>query len=317
MKNRRFSNTGETGEPIMLTYAAKIKKRIKSTYLRMAFNYRFDPSERLIGIMMIRNENDILRETLNNLTKTYNRIFVLDGTEPDDEFYIGKAIMEEFEEIKLILRDVDTPGPFPIRDGARQYLLERVRERYGVNNWIGVLHGDELYSKDPRSILRKTNPLTTPVVQIRLCHFFLHPDDEKKWEHLSSLSVERRVTHYMWPGTPEDRLFFDNGMVNYAPSRHSLVVPYEHGHERILVNDFIVKQYNYRSPEQAFSRASQRIKSEWQGNHYEHIKNENLVFVYNLHVPGYKPCGSDNVKERDERKWSKPRSAKDFPLPYL
>ncbi len=265
---------------------------------------------------MIRNENDMLMETLNNLTRIYNRIFVLDGTEPDEEFRVGKAIMDKFQEVKLILRDADTPGPFPIKDGARQYLLEKVRERYGVNNWIGVLHGDELYSRDPRPIIQKINPWQTPVVQVRLCHFFLHTNDQKNWEQLSSLPVEKRVTHYMWPGTPEDRLFFDKGS-NYDPAWHSLVVPYEWGRGRILLDDFIIKQYNYRLPEQALHRASQRITSQWQKNHYEHIKNENLIFVDSLHVAGYEPCGYDNFNKKDKDKWSKPRSIKDFPLPRL
>ena len=301
----------------MLSFLSGLKLRIKFVYQKLNKRYRFDPSEKMIGIMMIRNENDILKETLNNLTRIYDRIFVLDGTEPDEEFYIGKAIMEEFEEVKLIIRDADTPGPFPIKDGARQYLLEKVREAHGFNNWIGVLHGDELYSKDPRAILQKINPWITPVVQIRLCHFFLHTDDEKNWEHLALLPVEKRVTHYMWPGTPEDRLFFDDGRFNYDPSRHSLVVPYEWGHGRILLDDFVIKQYNYRTPEQTVGRASQRIISEWQKNHYEHIKNENLIFVDSLHVSGYEPCGYDNVREKDKDKRSKPRSIKYFPISYL
>ena len=298
-----------------MSLISKLKHKINLFFFSPTYN--FDSSKRLIGIMMIRNENDMLKETLTNITQIYDRIFVLDGTEPDDDFLASKTILDGFDEIKLIIRDKDTPGPFPIRDGARRYLLEKVREKYGINNWIGVLHGDELYSRDPRSILHKINPHITPVIQVHLCHFFLHTTDKNNWENSSTLPVEERVTYYMWPGTPEDRLFYDKGNFNYDPSRHSLVVPSMHLHERILLDDFIIKQYNYRNPEQMSNRASQRIMTSWQRNHYEHIQNDKLFFVDSLHVPGYKPCGSDNVIEPNKNKWSKPRSKKDFPLPYL
>jgi len=274
-------------------------------------------SKRLIGIMMIKNENDMLRETLNNLTKIYDRIFILDGTEPEEEFYKGNKILNEFEEVKLVLRDSETKGPFPLRDGARKYLLERVREDYGKNNWIGVLHGDELYTKDPRLLLKNVNPKKAPVIKIRLCHFFLHSDDEMNWGKLKNYPVEKRVTHYMWPGTPEDRLFYDNGKINYDPKKHKLVVPYGHHVKRIMMDDFIIKQYNYRNPEQMELRAKQRIESTWQNNHYGHIYNDKKYFVDSLHIPGYEKCGYDNKREIDPSKWSKPRSINEFPLPVL
>ena len=277
----------------------------------------FDPSNRLIGIMMIRKENDILDETLKNLTITFDRIFVLDGTEPEDEFQAGKKIMEKYPEVELILRDKETPGPFPIRDGARHYLLQEVRKRYGVNNWIGILHGDELYTFDPRVVLGNVNPNETPVVSVRLCHFFLHRDDQEHWTEIKSLPLEQRVTHYMWPGTPEDRFFFDKGLVDYCPARHSLVVPFEHGSGRMTHDYLIVKQYNYRSPRQMYDRACQRIGSCWQSNHYEHIYKEKLFFVNGLHIPGYAPCGADNVRQMDPHLWSKPRSIKQYPLASL
>ena len=279
---------------------------------------RFDPSRKMIGIMMIRNENDILKETLQNLVKVYDRIFILDGTEPDEEFLNSKQILEEFDEVKLILRDKDTPGPFPVRDGARQYLLEMVRKRYGVNNWIGILHGDEVYTRDPRQFLRRINPELNPVVRVRVCHFFLHADDADNLEEIKLIPVQERVRHFMWPGTPEDRFFYDDGKCNYDPSRHSVVVPFtEFKYNYKPLDNFIIKQYNFRNPEQMARRASQRIESAWQKNHYEHIARESLFFVDSLHVPGYEPCGWDNKFAEDKSKISKPTSVIERPLHSL
>jgi hypothetical protein len=278
---------------------------------------RTDPEHRLIGMMMIRNENDILQDTLCHLTTFYDRILVLDGTVPEAAHATCRKILERFEEVRWIVRDKDTPGPFPIRDGARQYLLDKVRAWYGVDNWIGILHADEFYTKDPRPFLHRIDPCQTPVVTVRLCHFFLHTDDRCNWPAIQQLPVEKRVTHYMWPGTPEDRFFYDNGKADYQPSRHSLVVPraYAPAECRTMLDPFVVKQYNYRSPVQMRERAHQRVRSEWQCNHYRHITERKLYFVDSLHVPGYPPCGHDNVSQNDSREWSRPYALAERPLP--
>src|SRR6266478_3633086 len=185
-----------------------------------------DLQERMIGLMMIRNEVDILDETLTHLVEFFDRIYVLDGTAPEEEYKRSRNILAKYKEVKFVKRDQETAGPFPIRDGARQYLLEAARTDHGTGHWIGILHGDEFFTRDPRLAIRGVDPKVSPVVQVRLCHFFLHSSDQEHWQQLKNLPVSARVKHYMWPGTPEDRVFFDSGHHNYEPSRHSLVVPY-------------------------------------------------------------------------------------------
>lgn len=277
----------------------------------------FDPEQRLIGIMMIREESDVLEATLRNVTQIYDRILVLDGTEPDEEFAKSLEILKRFEEVVCVMRDRDTDGPFPIRDGARHYLLQEVRKRYGSGNWIGILHGDEFYTADPRPYLALLDPSQTPIFNVRLCHTFLHVDDEPIWDSIKHKSIQERITHYMWPGTPEDRIFYDDGKRNFDPAIHSLVVPLKHGWGRYFAAEFTLTQYNYRNPEQMRIRAQQRINSKWQKNHYLHIAREDLCFVETLHVPGYDPCGYDNVGISDPSMRSKPRSTRHSPLPIL
>ncbi len=274
-------------------------------------------TDRLIGILMIRNENDVLEETLQNITQFYDRIFVLDGTEPESELRVSEAILRSFPEVTFIMRDADTDGPFPIRDGARHYLLEEVRRQYGVGNWIGVLHGDEFYSRDPRPFIALLDPAKVPIIQARLCHFFLHTDDKATWEERKDKPVQDRITHYMWPGTPENRLFYDDGRCRYDPRRHKMIVPYGAGARRMRFDHLVIKQYNYRTPEQMHERAAQRLDSDWQVHHYGHIRDSDMYFVPSLHIPGCEPCGWDNRLIFNSDNLSKPRSTRDYPLPIV
>lgn len=271
-------------------------------------------ADRLVGLMMIRNESDILEDVLRNCTVFSDRIYVLDGSDPE-EHEKTREICGRFVEVKAIIRDADTQGPFPVRDGARHYLLQRARAEHGSGRWIAVLHGDEFHTRDPRPFLFRADPTVTPVVILRLCHFFLHRRDEKDWDRLRRLPVEKRVTSYMWPGTPEDRFFYDDPRYDYNPAHHSLVVPYTRPeYARFEPPNLVAKQYNYRTPAQMTKRARERIDSGWQKNHYQHIVQESLTFVDSLHVPGFDPCGWDNVVEPDRRKHSAPRHLETAPL---
>ena len=266
---------------------------------------------RLVGLLMIRNENDILEDVLRNAVVFCDRILVLDGSDPE-EHARTKRICGRFPEVRSIIRDEETQGPFPLRDGARHYLLKQSRELYGSGRWIAVLHGDEFYTRDPRPFLALADPARTPVVRLKLCHFFLHQRDAKDWARLSRLPVEKRVTAYMWPGTPEDRFFYDDPRFSYDASRHSLVVPYDvTSFARFEPENLVVKQYNYRDPAQMVKRARERIDSRWQSNHYQHIVQDSAIFVESLHVPGYDPCGWDNVVQADADKRSRPRFLED------
>ncbi len=219
--------------------------------------------ERLIGLLMIRDEADVLPEMLAEATRWFDRILVLDGTtvqrtETD-------AILAATPEVVFVVRDDQVPQP--VRDGARQHLLDEARHRFGVDNWIGVLHGDELIERDPRPLLASRHPSLDPSIRIRLVHTFLHVDDKEDWDERSRLPVRERLSHCMWPGVPEARFFFDRGDRDYEVGRHSKVVP-SSLRAGPLVDGFTVVQYNERTPGQVLARARQRAESRWQDGHY-------------------------------------------------
>jgi calcineurin-like phosphoesterase family protein len=96
----------------------------------------------IIGLMLIRNENDILREVLAEHFKFSDHIFVLDGTTEDSK--LSKEICQSFENISHYTENqLPSHYPHPIRDGCRQFLVERAREKFGAQGWFVILHGDD------------------------------------------------------------------------------------------------------------------------------------------------------------------------------
>ncbi|MCH7788578.1 MAG: glycosyltransferase family 2 protein [Acidobacteria bacterium] len=221
--------------------------------------------DRLIGLLLVKNEVDILEEMLSNARRWFDRILVLDGT--TEQRPATEAILASFEEVVFIARDEDLLGTAPTRDGARQYLLDEARRRYGVDNWIGVLHADEFMEQDPRPMLASRHPTLDPSIRVRLVHAFLHVDDERNWSQLANLPVRDRLRYCMWPGVPEARFFFDAGDRDYEIHRHSKVIPHSF-RPGPLIDGYTIVQFNERTPEQVIARANQRMADGWQTGHY-------------------------------------------------
>jgi len=233
---------------------------------------------------MIRDEEDVLEASLTAMVRWFDRIYVLDGTTDPERVRLTDAILEKFEEVVWHGRDGDW-FPQGITDGARQVLLQHIREDNGVDNWVGLLHADEFIDQDPRPMLASRHPSTHPSLRVRVAHTFLHTDDEERWDASPTVSFRCRVAHQMWPGVPESRFFFDDGSRDFDVARHSKVLPKSHRAGE-LVDGFVITQYNERSPEQVLSRARQRADSEWQVGHYARLLSDQPeVFVASLNMP--------------------------------
>ena len=236
-------------------------------------------------MLMVRDEDDVLEESLTAAVRWFDRIYVLDGTTAPRAVVRTDEILARFPEIVWHGRDADW-APEGVTDGARQVLLNRIRADHGIDHWIGLLHADELLDQDPRPMLAVRHPSMHPSLRVRVAHTFLHTDDRPRWEANPDASLRSLVAHQMWPGVPESRFFFDDGSRDYDVARHLKVVPRSHRAGE-LVDGYVITQYNERSPEQALTRARQRADSGWQvGHHYNRLlADDPEIFAETLDQP--------------------------------
>lgn len=226
----------------------------------------------------------MLDEMLRCATRWFDRIFVLDGTTDATARCRTDEILASYPEVVHHIRDEDLAHP--VRDGARQYLLEESRRRYGTDHWVGILHADEFLDQDPRPMLSAHDPRFDPSIRVRVAHAFLHVEDRPRWHELATEPLRSRVQHLMWPGVPESRYFFDRGSRDYDVMHHGKVIPtsFRNGP---LVDGYVITQYNERSPEQLLGRATQRSADGWQTGHYGRIGSGiDAAFTSTLDLPG-------------------------------
>ena len=204
-----------------------------------------------IGLLMVNEENDILERTLAHNLQFVDCIYALDGSGSGHDV-IGDACGWRWGDmLRWLATDEDAADagwPSDPCDGYRGYLLEQAVSEHGPDNWFLLLHGDELWTQDPREITRRINRQRVAVVYN--LPFFI-PRDGEPWDY-DTHPIDQ-LHWQLGPGWPEVRMFRGAPGVRYRPDQHFNVTP--DGIELMWYADAPILHYPYRSPEQQAKRA--------------------------------------------------------------
>jgi glycosyltransferase involved in cell wall biosynthesis len=202
-----------------------------------------------IGLLMTCNEEDCIEEVMNEHTRYFDKILVLDGSVDKTE-----EIIRSYDAVKYFIKDSQIMDNLPNRkfeDGARYSILEKAQEMYGYDNWITLLHGDEVFHDNPVEMAENADREGAEKINWYAMNFFLHTSDRGK--DLEAIkSVQERVTWYC-PGFLEIRSFKNKRGVYYDPGQFHRVLPQGVGW-RIYRHFPIYKHYPYRSVKQIFAK---------------------------------------------------------------
>jgi hypothetical protein len=214
-----------------------------------------------IGLLMCRNEGDVIKEALDEHAKYFDYIVAMDGSTDDSREiikmhpHIGKIFYDE-----AILK----PGE-RWNDGCRQVALDWIREHWGLNTWITLLHADEFWEDNPIEVARKANEAGATYVLWGEYRFFLHTRQLHTFD--TSLPLKERVTWYAgpWFETRQFNLMAHNKLK--AGEDHKVLPEGERPPLRFAPVPRY-RHYPYRSPAQTTSCWYDKVKLRyWQPDH--------------------------------------------------
>ncbi|MDI6788133.1 MAG: glycosyltransferase family 2 protein, partial [Planctomycetota bacterium] len=212
-----------------------------------------------IGMLLTRNEDDIITEVMTEYEKQFDVIFALDNSD-DNTFEIIKS----FKNVVWAKteKELGISATF-LKDGIRQIVLSAIQDRYGYDGWIFPIHGDEIYHGSIAELLETTENKYM-MVNCLIAHFVIH-ESEKDSIHTEdqSLSIqERRKWYFM--GQCEHCGFKNQKGLYYNFFEHMRVYP--HGiYPQMVANRVIIrKHYNLRSPKQTIQRVKDRLERGYQ-----------------------------------------------------
>jgi hypothetical protein len=216
-----------------------------------------------IGLLLTKNEGDILEETLEFNKRYFDKIYVLDGSNDASIDILAKYEKEGL--CKVWRAEEIYPGG--VEDYCREFIMHKAQEDYGYEGWFTILCGDEIYHDSPLKIALQAERNKCEFTVWYTMNFFLHLEDyEKDWPE--NTLWQNRIRWYS-PGGLEGRQFKNkphlywtkNGKLIMTMGKTAL--PNGLKWYKVHPKYGIYKHYNFRTPEQIRKRALDRVSTNY------------------------------------------------------
>ena len=215
------------------------------------------------GLCLVKNEADVIAQTLHAASRWCDHIYVFDNGSDDATWEI----------VQVIARDNPAVVPFktdakPFTDSLRGEILRRYRSRAQTGDWWAIIDADEFYIDDPRAFLARV-PDRFRAVWPQIYSYLFTDIDADSWRqdpsrYASDVPLGERLRHYVLGDYTELRFFRHEPGLTEVPGDLRPIYP-----ERIRL-----RHYGYRSPDQIRIRLETRREPMLRGE-FIHEKRSN------------------------------------------
>jgi hypothetical protein len=218
---------------------------------------------RIHGIMLIKDEADVIRATITEALRWIDRIYVLDNGSTDGTW----EIVRELAGTQVVPWKQDTRT---YSNALRAEVFHAFREQAQEGDWwCYKMDSDEFYVDDPRSFLSGV-PRHHHVVYKRSIDYVLTEEDVAELEFSGEFAEDRPKIRYFISRAYSEPRFFRH--------RSRLTWPLDHKSPRHMgiphPEPITVRHYQWRSPEQIKRRieARKRIPRDKRGKPFRHVQ---------------------------------------------
>ena len=245
---RRLSHHANTPAGATLPFLHQTPPQSRRTSPSLAQSAR--PAMKIFCICMVKNESDIIAQTLKDAASWANSIFVYDNGSTDDTW--EKVLTLSKSDVTVVPYKSD---PKPFSNSMRCEPFTTFRHQAEEGDWWCILDSDEIYAENPRYFL-KNIPFFYQIVWAISIQYKLTDEDLRIFEedparYGDEVPVAEKIRYYRTDWS-EARFFRYNQKLVWPKDRAfplaGAVYP-----ERILM-----KHYKHRSPTQLRQRLDVR-----------------------------------------------------------
>jgi glycosyltransferase involved in cell wall biosynthesis len=218
------------------------------------------------GLCVIKNESDIIEQTLRSATQWCDSIYILDNGSSDGTW----------EKVQVLAKEMPSVIPYkqdsrPFDDSIRGDILRNYADSANLKDWWCILDADEFYIDNPREFLQSIHKKYKAVwMQLHVYHFT--DKDLAAYQHHPNLydhctPIEHRLRYYRIGEYSELRFFRHLKNLTHMPGK---------GLHPIYPRRIRLKHFAYRSPEQIRIRLETR-REPMQRGEFLHEKRANWV----------------------------------------
>ena len=218
---------------------------------------------RIFGIMVLKNESDVIESTLRAAAAWVDRVFILDNGSTDGTW----DILQELASEQIVPWKQDFR---PFHNTMRAEVFEAFRgEAEPGDWWCHRMDADEFYVEDPRAFLAGV-PRGHHVVYKRSIEYVLTPEDVEEYEFTGDFARDRDKIRYFRPVAHVERRFFKyrrrfSWPTHVETPRHMGVA---------YPKPITVRHFPRRSPQQIQRRLDARhaVPKDKRGKPFRHVK---------------------------------------------
>jgi glycosyltransferase involved in cell wall biosynthesis len=205
-------------------------------------------TSKLYGICLVKNEDDIIAQTLTYALRHCTKIFVIDNGSTDGTWKIVQSLSEEHSQIIPLLQTYE-----PYTEGLLALAYNKYHSEFSDQDWWLVLDADEFLAEDPQPVIQCAMGDKADMIHTWQIQFFYTDVDRRGWmEERDSRDIpifaRRRYYSINWQ---EVRLFR-----NYPgrPWNVKISGKVPDSHTKVCRRRILNRHYQYRDPEQIKKR---------------------------------------------------------------
>jgi hypothetical protein len=218
---------------------------------------------KLNAICIIKNEADIILETLNNALRFCDTIYVFDNDSTDGSWEL--IYQKSLNDSRIVIA---AHSDEIYRNQFRNRVYNMFHQGYSASDWWYILDADEMLTEDPRPMLVKAMQRNKNQMRVWQAQFYFTDNDLAVYDQEDkTLKVSERRRYYRinW----REPRFFRNSPFKSWPENISGKVP------RFCQNLYhpspICRHYAERTPEQIKMRRKIRLSNPYS---FLHVKNK-------------------------------------------
>ncbi|BDX08257.1 glycosyltransferase family 2 protein [Planctobacterium marinum] len=234
---------------------------------------------KLNAICMVKNEGDVIAETLLNAIAFCHRIYVFDNGSTDGTWETILELAQQHEQIEIAAHSDEV-----FKNQLRNRVYNMFHHKYTDDDWWYILDADEMLTEDPKPLLSEADRKGYDMLRVWQAQFYFTDKDMAGYEQEDkSLPVTERRRHYRinWR---EPRFFKNKQNQQWSENISGRLPPFC---KRFYYKAPICRHYAQRTPEQIKARNQIRINNPFSFFHLKNGKADNWLkqaddmFVYN------------------------------------
>jgi glycosyltransferase involved in cell wall biosynthesis len=218
---------------------------------------------KLYAICQVKDEEDVIGQSLAYATQYCDRIFVVDNCSIDGTWDVVQSVSREHTSVVPLWR---TPESY---DDVRRWLVyNEFRSELSDHDWWLVLDADEFLAEDPRPIIHEAARENADLICAWQIHFYFTDVDYESWlrgkdDRAEPVYRRRRYYEINWQ---ETRLYRNRRDRPWDPSKNK---SFPDGFRKACKRRILNRHYQFRDPPQIEKRLAVRF-----GNpEFPHVKS--------------------------------------------